>query len=455
MKILITENQYNNVLSTILEQNTKQLVVESLSAAIKCGYKNVDSYLKSGKKCPSKVLINAKKCGWDDILKYEVSKWRCTTGKRGYLSPNEITKLNDLKTKLGLKTDEDNYDIWTKTKISNQDRPDLKGNKDMCKPFCVSSEVSCFIAFVRDNKQKIKSKLGNGVDDQSLSMLIKIAIGIISWQSNYGKTDRLYDIEPKSVFGLFDLHPYDIYKLPFGNEALKMYAKKKGISEPSFGPGEMQISTFEKTGVQDEFGKTIETVVGSGLAIMVRTWRLYNKAKSLGLSSTPSRNEIAQKNGFWKNGINGTGNHLWDIAISCHTWPEEKMIKKYCKTEDPMFAAPCNLSTYQPFKDKTSWESWKNSSPEIKNYYNTTKKGYPSNIKVIQSQPILDYYPMLKGFHGGAGSAGIDSKTMMEFVSGKIGKYDCVNIGQSNQNRVISPDINTKTSANMAGIYTA
>ena len=65
----------------------------------------------------------------------------------------------------------------------------------------------------------------------------------------------------------------------------------------------------------------------------------------------------------------------------------------------------------------------------VKQYYNRTKKPFPVNIKVLQSQPLLDYYPYLSGYHGSTGVEGIDSKTITEFVSSKIKSYNCVKVG--------------------------
>ena len=46
----------------------------------------------------------------------------------------------------------------------------------------------------KENKEKIKSKLGS-INDSQLEFLMKIAIGIVGWQSDYGNIDRLYDID--------------------------------------------------------------------------------------------------------------------------------------------------------------------------------------------------------------------------------------------------------------------
>ena len=54
-------------------------------------------------------------------------------------------------------------------------------------------------------------------------MLMKIAIALVAWQSNYGKIDKLYDVDTKTIFGI-EINPYDVYKMMFGPELLKKYA---------------------------------------------------------------------------------------------------------------------------------------------------------------------------------------------------------------------------------------
>jgi len=439
MKIKITESQFIRLTLNEKKAEISELISfeskpddPNLLKALKCGYKSVDSYKKNKDQCPSKILKNAQKCGWNDILKYEASGWRCSKQK-AFLKPNEHKVYNTIKEKLGLSTGFEKMDSTQKLFSNMRDRPDLHLNntnikdKNICKPFCVSDEISCFIWFVRKNQIKIKEKLGGSISKSEFLTLTKVAIGLLGWQSNYGTIDRLYDIDSIRFLGL-EIRPYDVYTKPGGAWALKKYAELNNKSEPSLGPGEFQISQFEKTGVQKEFGFGIQTVIGSGLAAMIATWRNYLRAKSIGLSSGPSKNEIAKTSGAWPQGVQGTGNHLWDIAISLHTWPAEKMLTKYCKTYDPLFAAPCNKQYHSPFKDEYEWKKWVSKNPKIKSYYTTNKKGFPGKIKVKQSEPILDYYPFLSGAHGDVGSGGNDSKTILEYVAKKMTFYGCVDL---------------------------
>jgi len=449
MNLQITESQYLTLLNVlnkkvILETKTG-LGIYYIEKAIKCGYKSTNLWKKNKYKCPSKFLINAKKCGWSDILSYEVSGFKCTPNKPASLSVDERSKLNKLRFDLGVtyktKTKENIIDrlFPLDLELLNPDRPDLV-KKNYCKPYCISDRISCFIRVAKENKEKIKSKLGS-INDSQLDFLMKIAIAIVGWQSDYGNKDRLYDIEPKELFGI-TIHPWDVYKSSSaGRYLLKQYAKKKNINEPSFGPAEFKISEFEKTGVESEFGYGIDTFIGSVLATMVTTWNAYKAAKNLGLSSGPSENLIAKNNGIWDS-IKGTGNHLWDLAISVHTWPRDKMIKKYCKTTHPLFAGPCNSPTYSPFKTEQSWNDWKKSTQSIQSYYKRTNESFPNNLKVLQSEPILNYYPFLSGAHGEIKMGQLDSKVILESVAKQLKSFSCVNLGKSEKKliNILGPD---------------
>lgn len=459
MKIIISEVQLDKILNEVKYDKTTQ-------NALDCGYRNSDEYEKNNFKCPSKLLRKAKKCGWSKhfdqptIYRYMASNFRCTPNKKGQLSIDEVEKLKDLMFKYGIPTTPKSIINPTsympkifknlEKEISDlKDRPDLL-KKDYCKPHCISNEVSCFIAVVRNNLSKIKKKLGGGVTNTDIVMLMKIAIALVAWQSNYGKIDKLYDVDTKTYFGI-EINPYDVYKIKFGPELLKKYAKSRNVSEPSFGPAEFQISTWDKTGVEELFGYDISSLIGSCLGLMITTWNGYTKAKSLGLSTGPSKNDLALKNGFWPNGIKGTGNHLWDLAISIQTWPQEKMLKKYCKTSSPLFAGPCDQDFYEPFTGSTAkktWESWKESTPQLISYYEKTKEGFPGKIKVLRNQPILDYYPMLRGSHGNMKSIN-DSKTILESVSSNLKRYGCVTL-QADYRPVVD-DMSTKKSTAFTG----
>jgi hypothetical protein len=321
----------------------------------------------------------------------------------------------------------------TSPKLKQQSPTPLKINYS-CLPN--KNGMSEFVNYVAFNKSLIKSNLG--VNDETLIFLTKIAIGIMGWQSTYGVKDRLYDMAGIKLFGL---NPYDIYKdfdkigklLGYENLAantIETTSKTLNLDEPSFGPAEFMPSTFNKTGVEKKYGYGFETIIGSGLAIMSTILDSYRTALKNGLGSSSSENEIAKLKGVpkWDN-IKGTGNHLWDVAISTHTWPASKMLIKYCKTNRPDFAAPCNKTTYKPFNDETSWKSYitnQGNSSYYKKNPQLTK--FPGEIKVISGQQIPNYYPYLTGAHGDYTGNQLDSKAIMEWVVNAMSKFSCINV---------------------------
>ena len=296
--------------------------------------------------------------------------------------------------------------------------------------------MSEFVNFVAFNKEWIKKELG--VDNATLIYLTKIAIGIIGWQSTYGTKDRLYDIPGTKFLGL---NPYDIYKGlnrvgkilgydDLGSNTVEKSAKTFNTDEPSFGPAEFMPTTYKKTGVEQKYGYGLETIIGSGLAVMNTIYDSYKTASKNGLSQSSSENYIAKLKGTPKwDDINGTGNHLWDVAISTHTWPSSKMLIKYCKTNRPDFAAPCNKTTYKPFTSESSWKDYINNSGNSSYYKkNPQLSKFPGEINVLSGQPILNYYPYLTGAHGNYTGNQLDSKAIMEWVVKSMSKLSCIDV---------------------------
>jgi len=319
--------------------------------------------------------------------------------------------------------------------------------------------MSEFVNFVAFNKEWIKKELG--VDDSTLIFLTKIAIAIMGWQSGYGTVDKLYDIGGTKFGGL---NPYDIYKslnriggilgyddlgsktvekaaetLNAGVKKLQDFGSGVGFKtgnssykwdEPSFGPAEFMPSTYKKTGVEKKYGYGVETIIGSGLAVMYNIYNSYKIALENGLSSSSSENNMAKLKGIpkWDN-IKGTGNHLWDVAIATHTWPPEKMLVKYCKTNRPDFAAPCNKPTHKPFTSESSWKSYINHSRNSSYYTkNPQLSKFPGEMKVLNNEPIPNYYPELIGSHGNYTGSQVDSKMILESIVTKISKLSCIDV---------------------------
>jgi hypothetical protein len=121
----------------------------------------------------------------------------------------------------------------------------------------------------------------------------------------------------------------------------------------------------------------------------------YKLALKLGLQTGPSVNPTLKK--YLGVEIKGSGNNALDLAIIAHNMGNGK-IKKYCTTNNELYTAPCDSSTYQPFKTEESFNQYKQTSKLI----NSTSvpvnlKKFPGVLKVNQSSPIPNYMPNLKG----------------------------------------------------------
>jgi hypothetical protein len=331
--------------------------------------------------------------------------------------------------------------------------------------------MSEFINFVIAEKNKLKSDLN--VNDEVLLFLTKVAVGIMEWQSEGGTADRLYDMDKFNLYSPEDIYntlnkigkffgiddkfgegkkytspplekykevaPYDVYSkinkvgkslgIPsLAGKTTEFASTKLKKDEPSFGPAEFMPSKYSKTGVEGKYGYGLESIIGSGLAVMIRILESYRIAQKNGLSSGKSENPIAKLKGIpgWGN-IKGTGNHLWDLAISTHTFPADKMLVKYCKTSRPDFAAPCNKVTYKPFTSTDSWKSFianNDNSSFYKKNPQLTK--FPGEIKVLTGQAIPNYYPYLSGSHGDYTGDINNSLNILDYVVSSVSKYSCV-----------------------------
>lgn len=335
--------------------------------------------------------------------------------------------------------------------------------------------VSEFVNFVIAKKNELKSDLS--VNDEVLLYLTKVAIAIMDWQSSNQKggwSDRLYDMDkfnlysPEKIyntlnkignfFGLGanfgkgkkytiptiekykDVAPYDVYKTVnkvgqtvglsgLAGKSTEFAAKHLNKDEPSLGPAEFMPSTFAKTGVESKYGYGLESIVGSGLAVMVTMLEAYRIAQKNGLGSGKSENPIAKSKGIpgWGN-IEGTGNHLWDLAISTHTFSRDKMLIKYCKTSRPDFAAPCSKSTYKPFDSESSWKTFISNNDNSSFYKkNPQLTKFPGEIKVLTGQVMPNYYPYITGSHGDYSSQSSNSVAIMSFVAKSVSTFSCIN----------------------------
>ncbi len=236
--------------------------------------------------------------------------------------------------------------------------------------------LSMVLWIIWENRDKVKKSMGMS-NDETLLTIMRYAIGITQRETKMGKTTTERDDYAELIRGM-----------GLGSLLPKKYSRQ------SLGVGQFTKDTWYEYGLDKvvgeynysfNWGKQI-------LGIMYRLWQDYKLAISRGCSTTPSTNPITKKRVDAKRKaagktkmftIDGSGNVSLDLAILSHNMGPNK-IRKYCKTNNDNFAAPCNKKTYRPYD-----------------------KGNPKDVgelTVYQDQWIEGYFPYLE--HKGKTSIG-------------------------------------------------
>lgn len=263
---------------------------------------------------------------------------------------------------------------------------------------CVADILQPFVTYVLNNKEVLSKKLG--IDEKLLIILTKVSIAIIGKESAFGryttKSDNVsQSLRSSGMGGLVDLG-VGLY-----NVGRKLTGKEK-IGQ-SLGLGQFTKDTWERYGLDKSVGPYNQSFdsIKQGLGVMFKLSSEYKKALSLGFDPTiPSQNQILQKNGVI-NKINGTGNYVLDLAILTHNMPSEKLLTKYCTTNNPLYAGPCNSSIYEPFRTQESFNKYSTNSQVLKKSNVDPKfKKFPGKLKVNTNEPLSGYFPNLSGPKG-------------------------------------------------------
>lgn len=256
---------------------------------------------------------------------------------------------------------------------------------------CVPDPLKGFIKYVMTNKASLMKQLG--VDEKTLMLMVKAAIGIIGRETQYGTVTEFADdvaefLRNKGLGGLVNL----------GIGAQNLVTGGKNTQ--SLGLAQFTPETWKRYGLDKSVGDfdTSFGAIKQGLASLFRLDMDYKRAINAGLNpQVASNNPILEKNGIISK-INGTGNHVLDVAIVSHNMTPEKLVTKYCTTNNPLWAAPCNLSSYQPFDSQESFDKYKTTSKLISNAKVDPKyKNFPGKLTVNSNQVIPGYFPNLKG----------------------------------------------------------
>jgi hypothetical protein len=74
--------------------------------------------------------------------------------------------------------------------------------------------------------------------------------------------------------------------------------------------------------------------------------------------------------------------------------PRDKTLYKYCKTNHPLYAAPCWKTVYSPFDNKGSFNP---NTPLLQKVTNPKLKQFPGQLTVNKGEVIPNFFPNLKG----------------------------------------------------------
>jgi hypothetical protein len=233
------------------------------------------------------------------------------------------------------------------------------GVKKSSNPYpCVPTNVVPFIEYVKFNGKNICKKLN--IDYGMLLLFTKASIGIMERETNYSSSITSM---AEQLMDLFD------------DKFLFHMLKKKGYIG-SVGPAQFRYKTWNDLDMKKIFGMgrdDMRTITGAGLGTIALLAKDYKRALSMGYSdNTKSENPFLEKKGIK---IPSTNNAALDISIVSHNMD---VIRKWCYTNNPNIAGPCEESVYEPYD---------------KNSVNYKKYG---TLKVFQNKQVRNYLPNKK-----------------------------------------------------------
>ena len=277
--------------------------------------------------------------------------------------------------------------------FERQNFPDRKFSLQILSYKCLPSSLWTFANYVKNNKQKLMSNLQ--VDEKTLILMAKATMGIIGRETTFGEgtdfKDDAIEFLTKWGYGWIPQTAEFAY-----NAAGALVGKRK--QQLSLGPAQFTKDTWNLYGLDKKIGPYDESfnTIKQGLGTIHRINDDYKLALKTGTGTGPSVNPIAIRQGKIKS-INGTGNNAMDLAIVSHNMAG--LINKWCQTNDPNIAGPCNQPVYQPYKE---------SKPELK-------------VNVYTDKQILNYFP-------NKGSGALRTIGYLEEVTDYINKFNCFTI---------------------------
>jgi hypothetical protein len=184
-----------------------------------------------------------------------------------------------------------------------------------------------FVLWVQSHKKKVMTTLG--IDEKTLKLLTKAAIGIMGRESTFGNSNRY------AIKSLIDT--------------------VLGVGS-SYGPAQMKTPTWDALNVAKKFGfseSDIRNFVGAGIGALTFLADSYKKAISNGYSTNSPSSNIKT----------GTGNGALDISIGSYNFGSIH-ITRYCKLPNDKTAHVCNsnekqIQNYLPNYTTDKWYSGK------------------------------------------------------------------------------------------------
>jgi hypothetical protein len=271
--------------------------------------------------------------------------------------------------------------------------PERFARKEFSFEKCVPNGAKKFIVYAMANKDNIMKT--SGINENTFRILIKAVIGIMGRETKFGayteKNDTYAEILRSNNLGSLVDGFINVYN---------WYRSKKGQGPitQSLGNSQFTPETWNRYGLDKIVGPYDESLgeIKQGLGTYYKLAVEFKKALKSGLSDGPSQNQILEKYGVVKS-INGTGYHAIDVAIVSHNMPAEKLAVKYCTTNNPLYAAPCNSPTYTPFVSVESFNQNKSTNLLNKANVDPKYKGFPGTLKVNTGDVLSGYFPNLKG----------------------------------------------------------
>lgn len=247
---------------------------------------------------------------------------------------------------------------------------------------CVPQTMNTFVNYVVDNKDSLMKKLK--IDYQTLILLTKVSLGIIGRETKFGSYTETSDqfSEMLRGAGLGSLIDWAFKK--YGNN------RTQSLGDAQFTP-----EAWKRYGLDKSIGDYDSSFnsVKQGLAALFSLTNRYKRALKNGLKPEPSVNPILSNYGLIKK-IDGMGNNALDMAILSHNMTETKTLYPYCKTNHPLYAAPCMYTKISPFQKQESFDP---NSALLQKVKDPKLKKFPGELTVNQSEIIPNYFPNLRG----------------------------------------------------------